>query len=115
MTDLVLGPLLRYVDATSASVWVETAAPATVRVAAGAFDAEATTFTVHGHHYALVCLDDLPPATRMPYRVEIDGIQVWPEADSPFPAPMIVTLEPGKPLRMAFGSCRTSVSHDAKG
>ena len=28
---------------------------------------------------------------------------------------MIATLKPGKPLRMAFGSCRTSVSHDATG
>ena len=33
-TDLLLGPLLRYVDETSASVWVETAAPATVTVTA---------------------------------------------------------------------------------
>src|SRR4051794_26590962 len=115
MTDLVLGPLLRYVDETSASVWVETAAPARVRVVAGEHDAEATTFAVHDHHYALVCLEDLPAATRTPYRLEIDGATVWPEPDSPLPDPMIVTLEPGKPLRMAFGSCRTSVSHDAKG
>jgi PhoD-like phosphatase len=115
MTDLVLGPLLRYVDERSASVWVETSAPATVRVVAGELDAEATTFAVHDHHYALVCLDGLPPATRSPYRVEVDGTTVWPEPHSPFPNPMIVTLEPGKPLRMAFGSCRTSVGHDATG
>ena len=115
MTDLVLGPLLRYVDETSASVWVETSAPARVRVVAGEHAAEATTFAVHGHHYALVCLAGLPAATRTPYRLEIDGTTVWPEPDSPLPDPMIVTLEPGKPLRMAFGSCRTSVSHDAKG
>src|SRR3954471_4573247 len=115
MTDLVLGPLLRYVDETSASVWVETSAPATVRVVAGKHDAATATFAVHGHHYALVCLDGLPAATRTPYRLEIDGTTVWPEPESPVPDPMIVTLEPGKPLRMAFGSCRTSVSHDAKG
>jgi hypothetical protein len=113
--DLVLGPLLRYVDATSASVWVETSRPATVTVVAGDHTAEAATFTVHGHHYALACLTDLPPGTRLPYRVEVDGTTVWPEAGSPFPEPMIVTLEPGKPLRMAFGSCRTSVAHDEEG
>ena len=28
---------------------------------------------------------------------------------------MIPTLEPGKPLRVAFGSCRVSVSHDDEG
>ena len=28
---------------------------------------------------------------------------------------MIPTLEPGKPLRLAFGSCRVSVSHDEQG
>jgi PhoD-like phosphatase len=115
MTDLVLGPLLRYVDDGSASVWVETDAPATVRVVAGEHEAQARTFAVHGHHYALVCLEDLPPATRTSYRLEVDGATVWPEPDSPFPDPMIITLEPGKPLRMAFGSCRTSVTHDARG
>ena len=28
---------------------------------------------------------------------------------------MIPTLKPGKPLRLAFGSCRTSVEHDEEG
>jgi hypothetical protein len=115
MSDLVLGPLLRYVDERSASVWVETAHPATVRVVAGEHAAEATTFSAHGHHYALVCLDDLEPGSRQSYRVELDGSTVWPEPGSDLPPPVIATLEPGKPLRMAFGSCRTSVSHDEKG
>jgi PhoD-like phosphatase len=82
---------------------------------AGGHEAETGTFAMHGHHYALACLDDLPPGSRLTYRVEIDGAQVWPEPGSEFPEPMIATLEPGKPLRMAFGSCRTSVPHDAKG
>jgi PhoD-like phosphatase len=115
VSDLVVGPLLRYVDETSASVWVETRAPATVRVVAGDHEAETSTFAVHGHHYALVGLDDLPPASRLPYRVEVDGAQVWPEIGAPFPDPVIATLEPGKPLRLAFGSCRTSVAHDEAG
>ncbi|HET7432322.1 MAG TPA: alkaline phosphatase D family protein [Nocardioides sp.] len=115
MTDLVVGPLLRYVDDSSASVWVETDGPTTVRVVAGEHEAETPTFAVHGHHYALVCLDGLPAATRAAYRVELDGATVWPPPDSPFPDPMLITLEPGKPLRMAFGSCRTSVTHDSRG
>jgi hypothetical protein len=115
MSELVLGPLLRYVDEASASVWVETSESAVVRVVAGEHVAEATTFAVHGHHYALLCLDGLPSGTRTPYRVEIDGATAWPEPDSVLPDPMIVTLTPGKPLRIAFGSCRTSVTHDAEG
>ena len=60
-------------------MWVETARPATVTVEAGDHAAEATTFTVHDHHYALVCLDDLAPGSRQAYRVEIDGATVWPD------------------------------------
>src|SRR3954462_4493503 len=115
MGELVLGPLLRYVDESSASVWVETSGPADVRVLAGDHSAEATTFEVHGHHYALVCLDGLRPGTRSSSTVELDGATVWPEPDSGLPDPMIVTLRPGKPLRMAFGSCRTAVGNDARG
>ncbi len=114
-SDLLLGPLLRYVDDSSASVWVETRGPGTVTVRRGAATASAGTFRVHGHHYALVELHDLEPGTSEPYTVTIDDDQVWPEADSPFPPPVIATLEDGRPLRMAFGSCRTSVSHDEKG
>ena len=44
----------------------------------------------------------------------VDGATVWPEVASPFPAPVIATLERGRPLRLAFGSCRTSVSHVPK-
>ena len=115
MVSLVLGPLLRYVDDTSASVWVEVSEAATVRVSAGDHSASARTFGVHGHHYALVCLDGLEPGTHMPYTVELDGATVWPEPDSHFPPSVIPTLRPGKPLRMAFGSCRVSVPHDEEG
>ncbi|RYB92117.1 alkaline phosphatase family protein [Nocardioides oleivorans] len=112
---LVLGPLLRYVDETTAAVWVETRDPGTVTVTRGSARASARTFGVHGHHYALVELGDLEPGTTEAYAVEVDGEAVWPEPGSSFPAPVIATLEPGRPLAMAFGSCRTSVSHDAKG
>ena len=115
MAELILGPLLRYVDETTAALWVETSRAAVVRVIAGVRGAEASTFAVHGHHYALVCLDDLEPGTRTAYRVEVDGTAVWPEADSDLPDPVIATLPPEKQLRIAFGSCRTSVGHDARG
>jgi hypothetical protein len=114
-SPLLLGPLLRYVDDSSASVWVETRGPGTVSVRRGDATASARTFVVHGHHYALVELDGLTPGTSAAYTVAVDGDQVWPEPDSPFPAPVIATLEDGRPLSLAFGSCRTSVSHDAKG
>jgi hypothetical protein len=115
---LRLGPLLRYVDTTSATIWVETAEAATVTVEAGSATAGARTFAAHGHHYALVEVDGLPAGTPTPYRVLIDGTQVWPPDDPEFlefPVPVIPTLDPDKPLRLAFGSCRVSVSHDAEG
>ena len=115
MGGLVLGPLLRHVDETSACVWVETDAPGVVTLSADEHRAESRTFGVHGHHYALVCVEGLTPGTKTPYTVSIDGEQVWPEPDSPYPPSMIPTLDHSKPLRMAFGSCRTSVTHDEAG
>jgi hypothetical protein len=118
MTSLVLGPLLRYVDATSATVWVETSSATRVCVVAGEREAVARTFAVHGHHYALVELTGLEPGSRSPYTVRLGDEQVWPSNDpvfAEFPPSVIATLEPGKPLRMAFGSCRVSVDHDEEG
>lgn len=114
-TSLVLGPMMRYVDETSASIWLETRNDSRVTVRAGHRSWEARTFAVHGHHYALVEADGIEPGSVLPYTAEIDGVQVWPEPESGFPPPVIATLKPGKPLRMAYGSCRTSVPHDATG
>ena len=113
--ELVLGPMMRYVDQTSASIWVETRDTARVTVSAGAGEWEARTFAVHGHHYALVEVDGLEPGTVTPYTVAVNGIPVWPEPGTRFLPPVIATLKPGKPLRLAFGSCRTSVPHDESG
>ena len=115
MTTLVLGPLLRYVDETSASIWVEVSDAATVTVTAGDHVATARTFSVLGHHYALAELVGLEPGSHHPYTVDVGGETLWPEPDSPFPPSIIPTLRPGKPLRMAFGSCRVSVPHDEEG
>ncbi|MFC7644021.1 hypothetical protein ACFQX6_27215 [Streptosporangium lutulentum] len=54
MPELVVGPMLRYVDETSASVWVETSEPCEVTIEVGGTRSRARTFTVHGHHYAIV-------------------------------------------------------------
>ncbi|MET0934290.1 MAG: alkaline phosphatase D family protein, partial [Mycetocola sp.] len=114
-SPLVLGPLMRYVDETSASIWVETRDAARVTVRAGGGRWSARTFTVHGHHYALVEVDGLAPGTVMSYELDVNETPVWPDPASEFPPPRIATLKPGKQLRMAFGSCRTSVPHDESG
>ncbi|MGH3348922.1 MAG: alkaline phosphatase D family protein [Nocardioides sp.] len=115
MGGLVLGPLLRYVDTGSATIWVETAGAAEVSVGAGDRVATARTFASHGHHYALVEVTGLGEGTRTAYRVDVDGEQVWPEPGSAYPTPVIATLDRGRPLRMGFGSCRVSVPHDEAG
>ncbi len=56
---LVLGPMLRYTDETCAAVWVETDADAEVSVHVGDSEWRSRTFAVHGHHYALVEIEDL--------------------------------------------------------
>ncbi|MFB0836300.1 alkaline phosphatase D family protein [Arthrobacter halodurans] len=114
-SPLVLGPMLRYVDETSASIWVETRDAGTVVVRAGGDSWSARTFGAHGHHYALVEASGLEPGTRREYSVEFEGARVWPPRDGEYPAPSINTLHPDRRLRMAFGSCRTSVPHDQRG
>ena len=110
--SLVLGPLLRHVDADSATVWVETASAAAVVVRAGRASGSARTFAVHGHHYALVEVTGLEPGSATAYVVEVDGEQVWPEPGSAHPPSRIHTLQPGRALRLAYGSCRVSAPHD---
>ncbi|HYI51804.1 MAG TPA: alkaline phosphatase D family protein [Microbacterium sp.] len=114
-SPLVLGPMLRYTDETSAAVWVETGAAAEVTVLADDREWRSRTFGVHGHHYALVELDGLTPGSMLPYEVRVSGEKVWPEEGSPLPDPVIATRTPERPLRMAWGSCRTSVDHDKAG
>ncbi|MEU8251120.1 alkaline phosphatase D family protein [Nonomuraea sp. NPDC048916] len=109
MPALVIGPMLRHVDSSSASIWVETSEPCTVAVVAGDRTWRSPTFTVHGHHYTLVDLSDLSGNIDS-YSVELDGEQVWPLDGRP---PSRIRLLPAEgPRRMAFGSCRTSVPHD---
>ena len=59
----------------SATIWVETDEPCDVRV----LDTVTSTFSVWGHHYALVVLRGLDPESCVPYDVALDGVQRWPE------------------------------------
>ena len=102
MASLVLGPMLRHVDSTSATVWVETSDPCEVNVLSGA----QRTFRVGDRHYALVEITGLRPGTSTDYEVRLDGEKVWPPADSSYPPPRIRTPRPDGRIRLAFGSCR---------
>ncbi len=112
---LVLGPILRYVGESEATVWVQTARAATVTVSSEGRAWNARTFAVHGFHYALVHVDRLEPGSVRTYAVAVDGTSAWPPPDSPYPASRIATINPATSARIAFGSCRTSVPHDAEG
>ncbi|RKS79539.1 PhoD-like phosphatase [Actinomadura pelletieri DSM 43383] len=106
----MLGPHLRHASDRTATIWVETDRPCEVRVVnhEQGLDAGARTFTVHGHHYAVVEIDGLSPGARIPYEVVLDDETVWPEEDSEFPPSQIRTLTPDDGLRISFGSCRRS-------
>jgi phosphodiesterase/alkaline phosphatase D-like protein len=108
MPDLILGPALRYVSETEATLWVETDAPCEVEI----HDHTAKTFTVDGHHFALVIVGGLTPGTSHPYSVRLDGELVWPLPGDVFPQCAIRTLPAeGGGVRLAFGSCRVSLPH----
>ncbi|TXS45006.1 alkaline phosphatase family protein [Streptomyces sp. uw30] len=107
MAELRLGPLLRYVDDSAATVWVEASRPCAVQVrGADGVGGEARTFQIAGHHYALVPVTGLTPGTTTPYEVLLDGVGVWPLPGSPFPPSVIRTPAESDPVRLAFGSCR---------
>jgi hypothetical protein len=101
MASLIVGPLLRYTGSTQATVWVETDAACEVEV----LGHRARTFHVEGHHYALVVIDHLEPASVTPYVVHLDGVQAWPPGDDR-PAATIHTRNHEREARLVFGSCR---------
>ena len=109
---LILGPLLRHVGTSDATVWVETDAPCEVEVRAGDSSHRSPTFTVEGHHYALVVITGLEPGSTHEYEVRLDGERVWPDMESSLPPSVIRTIAPDGGLTLAFGSCRVSVPHE---
>ena len=102
MTSILIGPLLRHVGETTATVWVETDQACEVKV----LGSRERTWTVAGHHFALVVVEGLAPGTSTPYEVRLDGAVAWPPADSTRPPSRITTLDPAGAVRLAFGSCR---------
>jgi hypothetical protein len=108
MADLILGPMLRYVSETEATVWVETDEACEVEVL-GRRD---RTFQVEGHHYALVCITGLEPGTTHEYTVELNGSRAWPPPESGFPPSLLRTIDDESLIRVVFGSCRVAVPHD---
>jgi hypothetical protein len=108
MPELVVGPLLRYVGETDAVIWVETSAPCEVEV----LGTRERTFSVAGHHYALVCAGGLEPGTWHTYEVLLDGERIWPEPGSRFPPSAFRTYPKDGPLHVIFGSCRLAAPHE---
>jgi hypothetical protein len=99
---LVLGPLLRYVGETAVTIWVETDRACQVQI----LGHQVRTFEVAGHHYGLVVVGGLRPGAERQYQVALDGTVRWPEPGSVFPPSVLRTLDPDRPLRLVFGSCR---------
>jgi hypothetical protein len=108
MPSLVLGPMLRHVTGTTATIWMETDEDCSVEV----LGRSTQTFTVEGHHYALVVLRDLEPGSTTPYDVRLNGEVCWPPPASPFPVSTIRTFATGRPVRLLFGSCRAAAPHE---
>jgi hypothetical protein len=108
MHRLVLGPLLRYVSETEATIWVETSEACEVEV----LGRRERTFGVAGHHYALVRIEELEPGGFYEYEVALDGERHWPDPRHDLPPSAIRTLSPGKAVDVCFGSCRVAVPHE---
>ena len=103
MPEVLVGPMLRFIGESDATVWVETDAPCEVEV----LGAKSPTFTVAGHHYALVAIEGLEPGAAHPVRgparrrmrLAAGGIRHAPIRASD-------RSPPTADLRLLFGSCR---------
>jgi hypothetical protein len=105
--ELILGPLLRYVSETEATVFVETDEPCEVEI----LGRTEPTFRVEGHHYALVRIEGLDCGGDYPYEVALDGERRWPPQGSELPPSTIRTIDPEAGLEIRFGSCRVALPH----
>jgi hypothetical protein len=105
--ELILGPMLRYLDETQATIWLETDGSCEVEV----LGRRERTFCVEAHHYAIVPFTGLEPGRSYPYEVRLDGELRWPAPDSDMPPSAIRTIDPDTRIRIVFGSCRVAVPH----
>ncbi|PYE19112.1 PhoD-like phosphatase [Williamsia limnetica] len=111
---LVLGPILRFVDTTRATVWVETDRECAVEVTASTGQSGMEqTWEVKGHHFAIVQLINLPSGALIDYSVTLSAAADVGEAS--------VTVRSGgrlrtaavdEPVTVAFGSCRRGDTYD---
>ncbi len=112
MPSLLLGPLLRYVGRTEATVWVEADRACEVEVLGQAHA------HVRGARSSLcpVLLEDLPQASVIAYGVTLDGVRgVAGGRRRPAAAASTIHTRHGEhQARLVFGSCRVglpSASH----
>jgi hypothetical protein len=108
MADLLLGPLLRYVSDTEATIWVKTDKPCEVEI----LGRQEPTFRVEGHHYALLRVEGLEPGGFYEYGVALDGEPRWPLPGHDLPPSAIRTFTRNRPLDICFGSCRVALPHE---
>lgn len=106
--SLVLGPVLRHIGTTDATVWVECDGACEIEV----LGRTAPTFQVEGRHYAIVAVEGLEPGREYEYELRLDGERAWPQRGSDLPPSAIRTLDPERPLRLVWGSCRASAPHE---
>jgi hypothetical protein len=102
MAKIVLGPIQRGLGTAGLRIWLEVDGPCEVEVL-GHRD---RSWSVEGHHYALVELDQLEPGTDTEYDVRLDGEVVWPSTDDDRPRPRIRSRDHDAPIRLVVGSCR---------
>src|SRR5699024_441207 len=102
--EILVGPVVRYLDRTGATVWAEVSRPWRGRSRPGGREAVAASCGVHGHRFALRHPPGLESGAEPPYQVELDGETVWPlDPDRPS---VTRTPRPDTPVRLSFGSCR---------
>gem|GEM_PF-109479 len=106
--QILVGPMLRYVDEHRATVWLETSVPCHVTIRAGDAEVSAPTWGVHGHSFAILHLDGLHPGTETEYSVALDGVTEWPQ--DPERPSVIRTPREDETVRLSFGSCRRGES-----
>ena len=116
--DLRCGPLVRAASSTSVIIWAEVASPCTILLQAVPVTTDASTsnptttsagsITAGGHHYVILQLHELRPATWYSYTLAI----LDEEHTVPLPALPLQcfrTLDDGEntsTLRVLYGSCR---------
>ena len=88
---LVLGPLLRYVGETEATIWVETDRACRVEILGH------QARDLRGGRAPLRAGGDrrARAGAEYEYQVTLDGTVRWPEPDTPFPPSVLRTLDPG--------------------